>query len=97
MGVKNPVETTVGILALIDEVRAKMSGTKLATYPWRPATSASADQLALLLEEALPRCDDPTEALIVVTTAAMLLTMIEKIVVAGKKGLITGQAPPDSV
>jgi hypothetical protein len=53
MGVKNPVETTAGILALIDEVHAKMSGTKLATYPWRPASPASADQLALLVQEAL--------------------------------------------
>jgi hypothetical protein len=61
----------VGILALIDEVRAKMAGTKLAAFPWHPASPDTADDLADLASEALARCNDVTEALIVVTVAAM--------------------------
>ena len=43
MGVSNPVETVVVVMALIDEVRAKMAGTKMATFPWRPASHDDAD------------------------------------------------------
>jgi hypothetical protein len=72
LGVSNPLETVIGILSLIDDVRAKMEGTKLAEIPWRPVSSASAaDVLAGLTHEALARCDDVTEAVIVVTVAAM--------------------------
>ena len=71
MGVSNPVETVLGILALIDETRAKMNGTKLASFPWRPAAPEAADDLADLAHEALRRCGDVTEAVIVVTVAAM--------------------------
>ena len=70
MGVSNPAEAVVGILALIDQVRAKLDGTKLAAIPWRPASPDSADDLADLAHEALQRCDDVTEALIAVTVAA---------------------------
>jgi hypothetical protein len=71
MGVSNPAETIVGILALIDQVKAKMDGTKLATFPWRPASPEDADALASLATEALLRCDDITEAVTVVTVAAV--------------------------
>ena len=71
MGISNPVETVVGILALLDEVRAKMDGTRLAAFPWRPASPDAADELAYLAHEALQRCDDISEAVIVVTVAAM--------------------------
>jgi hypothetical protein len=77
MGVSNPIETTLGILSLIDEVRAKMEGTQLAEFPWRPVSPESADVLAKLASEALTRCDDTTEALIVVTVAAMTVTFRE--------------------
>lgn len=77
MGVSNPVETVVGILALLDEVRAKMEGTRLATFPWRPASPETADELADLAHEALGRCDDLTEAVIVVTVAAMAVAKNE--------------------
>jgi hypothetical protein len=73
MGVSNPVETVVGILALLDEVRAKMDGTRLATFRWRPASPEAAEELADLAHEALNRCDDITEAVIVVTVAAMAI------------------------
>jgi hypothetical protein len=71
MGVANPVETVLGILALIDEVRSKMDGTRLAAFPWRPTQPQAADKLTDLVHDALQRCDDVTEALIVVTVAAM--------------------------
>lgn len=71
MGVSNPTETVVAILSLIDDVRAKMEGTLLAEAPWRPASAESADILVGLAHEALTRCDDITEAVIVVTVAAM--------------------------
>jgi hypothetical protein len=70
MGVSNPAETVVGILALLDKVRAKMGGTRLAALPWRPVSPAAAEELADLACEALRRCDDLTEAVIVVTVAA---------------------------
>ena len=72
MGVSNPIETTVAILSLIDDVRTKMEGTMLAESPWHPASPESADMLAGLAHEALTRCDDITEAVIVVTVAAMM-------------------------
>lgn len=68
MGVSNPAETVVGILCLLDEVRAKMEGTRLAERPWRPASPDSADALAGFATEALARCDDATDAIIVVTS-----------------------------
>jgi hypothetical protein len=71
MGISNPVETVVGILAVLDEVHAKMDGTRLAAFPWRPASPEAADELASLTSEPLSRCDDITEAVIVVTVAAM--------------------------
>jgi hypothetical protein len=77
MGVSNPIETVVGILSLIDEVKSKMAGTQLAEIPWRPESPESADVLAALAHEALARCGDVTEAVIVVTVAAMLATSRE--------------------
>jgi hypothetical protein len=77
MGVSNPVETVLAILALIDETRAKMNGTKLASFPWRPSSPKSADDLAELAQEALGRCGDVTEAVIVVTVAAMAVMQQE--------------------
>ncbi len=71
MGVANPAETLVGILALIDEVQTKMEGTSLARFRWRPTSPEAAQDLAELAHEALIRCDDATEAVIVVTVAAM--------------------------
>lgn len=71
MGVANPVETILGILALIDEVRTKMDGTRLAAFPWRPTNPQAAEKLTDLVHDALRRCDDVTEAVIVVTVAAM--------------------------
>ena len=79
MGVSNPAETIVGILSLMDEVRAKMEGTALATVPWRPASPDSAAFLAALAREGLARCDDMTEAVIVVTVAAMMATAREAV------------------
>jgi hypothetical protein len=73
MGVANPAEAALGILALIDETRKKMAGTKLADFPWRPASPAAADELAELASQALGRCDDVTEAIIVVTVAATIV------------------------
>lgn len=72
MGVSNPAEAVVGIMHLLDEVRAKMEGTRLAERPWRPASPDSAHALAELATEALARCDDATESVIVVTVAAMM-------------------------
>lgn len=77
MGIANPVETVVGILAVIDEVRAKMKGTPLAAYPWRPTSPAAADDLAELAHDAMKRCDDTIEAVIVVTIAAVLIASRE--------------------
>jgi hypothetical protein len=77
MGIANPVETVVGILAVIDEVRAKMEGTPLAAFPWRPASPAAADDLAELAHDAMQRCDDTVEAVVVVTVAAMLIASRE--------------------
>jgi hypothetical protein len=74
MGVSNPAEAVVGILALIDQTRAKLQGTRLAAFPWRPADPKAADELANLAHEALSRCDDVTEAVVVVTVAAMVVT-----------------------
>jgi hypothetical protein len=72
MGVSNPVDAVVGILTLMDEVRAKMKGTQLADVQWRPVSSESIDVLAALTQEPMARCDDITEAVIVVTVAAMI-------------------------
>lgn len=77
MGIANPVETVVGILALIDEVRIKMEGTPLAAVPWRPVSPAAADDLAELAHDAMKRCEDTIEAVIVVTIAAMLIASRE--------------------
>lgn len=77
MGISNPVETVIGVLSIIDEVRSKMDGTQLAAVPWRPALPESADKLAALAQEALARCDDVTEALIVVTVAAVTAALRE--------------------
>ncbi|WP_315836217.1 hypothetical protein [Bradyrhizobium prioriisuperbiae] len=74
MGASNPVETVISILSLIDEVRAKMEGTKLAAFPWRPSSPDAADDLTDLAHEALKRCDDQMDALIVVTVAAVLVS-----------------------
>lgn len=71
MEVSNPVETTIGILKLLDDTRSKMKGTRLASFQWRPASPDAADDLADLAREALDRCSDVTEAVIVVTVAAM--------------------------
>lgn len=71
MGISNPTEAMLGILALMDEVQAKMQGTKLASLRWRPTSPDAADDLADLVHEALTRCDDVTEAVIVVAVAAM--------------------------
>jgi len=76
VGVSNPVKTVISIMALIDEVRTKMEGTKLAAFPWRPASPEAADDLADLATEALARCDDVTEALIVVTVAAVAVASL---------------------
>jgi hypothetical protein len=77
MGIANPVETVIGILALIDDVRAKMEGTPLAAFPWRPASPAAADDLAELAHDAMVRCEDTIEAVIVVTVAAVLIASRE--------------------
>jgi hypothetical protein len=42
-------------MALIDEVRTKMEGTKLAGFPWRPGSPEAADDIADLATEALAR------------------------------------------
>jgi hypothetical protein len=76
VGVSNPAEAVVGIMALIDEVRTKMEGTKLAAYPWRPGSPEAADDLADLASEALARCNDATEAVIVVTVAAVVVASL---------------------
>jgi len=77
MGVSNPVETTVGILAVLDEIYARMKGTRLASFPWRPASPDAAGELADLAHEALERCGDITEAVIVVTVAAMAVSHVK--------------------
>jgi hypothetical protein len=77
MAIANPVETVVGILAVIDEVRAKMEGTPLAAFPWRPASPAAADDLVELAHDAMIRCEDVTEAVIVVTIAAVVIATLE--------------------
>jgi hypothetical protein len=77
MGIANPVETVIGILAVIDEVRSKMDGTPLAAFPWRPTSPAAADDLAELAHDAMMRCEDVTEAVIVVTVASMLVASLE--------------------
>jgi hypothetical protein len=77
MGIANPVETAIGILAVIDEVRSKMEGTALAEFPWRPASPAATDDLAELAHDAMARCADITEAVIVVTVAAVLIASRE--------------------
>jgi hypothetical protein len=73
MGVANPAETIVGILSLLDEVRTKMDGTRLAAFPWRPTGPQAAEKLTDLLHDVLSRCDDLTEAVIAVTVAAMAI------------------------
>lgn len=77
MGVSNPTETVVGILSLIDDTRTKMEGTRLAAYPWRPGSPEAADDLADLASEALARCNDVTEAVIVVTVAAAIVAGLQ--------------------
>jgi hypothetical protein len=77
MGIANPVETTIGILAIIDEVRSRMAGTALSEFPWRPVSPAAADDLAELAHDALARCADPTDAVIVVTIASVLVASHE--------------------
>ncbi|MFT3974472.1 MAG: hypothetical protein QM699_13785 [Amaricoccus sp.] len=77
MGVSNPLETVVRILQLIDEVKSKMVDTQLAKVQWRPQSPESANSLAELAHEALVRCDDVTEAVIVVTVAAMTVATRE--------------------
>jgi hypothetical protein len=62
VGVANPAETIVGIMALIDEVRTKMEGTKLVAYSWRPGSPEAADDIADLADEALARCDDVSDS-----------------------------------
>jgi hypothetical protein len=75
MGVASPLETIVGVLALLDATHAKMEGTRLASFPWRPTSPDAADDLASLAHEALQRCTDITEAVIVVTVAAMAVAV----------------------
>ena len=77
MGIANPVQTVIGILAVIDEVRSKMEGTALADFPWRPSSPAAADDLAEVAHDAMMRCEDTIEAVIVVTVAAMLIASRE--------------------
>ena len=77
MGIANPIETIIGILTVIDQVRAKMEGTPLADFPWRPVSPAAADDLAELAHDAMARCEDITEAVIVVTIAALLVASKE--------------------
>lgn len=79
MGIANPIETVIGILTVIDEVRAKMEDTPLATFPWRPASPAAADDLVELAHDAVTRCDDVIDAVIVVTVASMLIASREAI------------------
>ena len=69
MGVKNPADTVVTLPTVIDAVRAKSEGTRLATIPWRSATPNAAEELPFLTAEALYRCDDVTDAIVVVTVA----------------------------
>jgi hypothetical protein len=80
MSISNPVATVVGIMTLIDQVRSKMEGTRLGAFPWRPASPDAADELAALAHEALQRCDDVTEAVSVVTVAAMTLATPKSVV-----------------
>jgi hypothetical protein len=80
VGVSNPVEAIIGIVALIDEVRTKMEGTRLGAFPWRPALPEAAQDLAELATEALMRCNDATEAVIVVTVAAVCAASLQKAV-----------------
>jgi hypothetical protein len=77
MGIANPAETVIAILAIMDEVRGKMDGTALAAFRWRPASPAAADDLAELAHDAMMRCDDTIEAVIVVTVAATLIASRE--------------------
>ena len=77
MGVSNPAETTVAVLSILDDVRSKMDGTALAEFPWPPISAESADLLSRLASEALARCGDITEAVIVVTVAAMRVAAAE--------------------
>ncbi len=69
MGVANPVEAMIGVMALIDEVHKKVEGTQLAEVPWRPSSPDTADELAALIQQAMVRCQDPTDVIIVVTVA----------------------------
>ena len=70
-GVANPVETVVGILQLLDQLREKMDGTELATVQWRPTSPDMSDRLTDLAFPALQRASDVTEALVIVTIAAL--------------------------
>ena len=79
MGVSNPIETTVGILTVLDEIHSKMKGTRLGSFPWRPSDPDTAAELADLAREALERCSDLTEAVVVVTVAAMAVSHIRTI------------------
>lgn len=86
MGVSNPVEAVTGILIVLDEVRAKMAGTKIGEMPWTPATPDQADELVALVTEALQRCDDYTDALVTVAVAATAVIRSEAFVKAHEKG-----------
>lgn len=70
-GVANPVETVVGILQLLDQLREKMDGTELARVNWRPTSPDMSERLTDLAFPALQRASDITEALVVVTIAAL--------------------------
>ena len=70
-GVANPVETVVGILQLLEQLREKMDGTELATVQWRPISPDMSERLTDLAFPALQRASDITEALVIVTIAAL--------------------------
>lgn len=77
MGVSNPAETVAGILTLIDQVQAKVEGSSLATVPWRPRSEEWLRFLARQSHGALERCEDYTDAVVVVTVAAVLAGLRE--------------------
>ena len=77
-GLKNPVETTLGVLMVLDEIREKMKGTELATFNWRPSSPEMSNRLTDLALPALMRVSDNTEALIVIAMAALKAAQEEK-------------------
>lgn len=77
MSIANPIETFISILADLDRVRSKMDGTPLAAFPWRPASPSGTDDLAELSHEVMERCENFTEAVIVVTIAAVVVATLE--------------------